>query len=72
MRPHDRPQAHMRRADRGDRPRAAPAVAVEHRQGPEINALRVERWRMISPSAFRYAPRWEYIAPLGWPVVPEL
>ena len=37
-----RPQAHVRGADRGDRPRCAPSVAVEHRQRPQVDALRVQ------------------------------
>src|SRR5690349_3388448 len=28
-------------------------------------------WK-ISPKEFRYAPRWVYITPLGFPVVPEV
>ena len=36
------PQAHVRRADRGDRPWGAPAVAVEHRQRPQVDAFGVE------------------------------
>ena len=27
---------------------------------------------MTSPIAFTYAPRWEYMTPLGRPVVPEV
>ena len=34
-------QAHVRAADRGDRPGRAPAVAVEHRQRPQVDARRV-------------------------------
>ena len=37
-----RPQAHVRGADRRDRPRCAPPVAVEHRQRPQVDALRVQ------------------------------
>src|SRR5690606_15836529 len=32
-------------------------------------------WKLlweVSPSEFRYAPRWVYIAPLGLPVVPDV
>ena len=35
----DLAQAHVGAADRRDRPRRAPAVAVEHRQRPEVDAL---------------------------------
>ena len=36
----DLAQADVRAADRGDRPRRAPAVAVEHRQRPQVDAVR--------------------------------
>jgi hypothetical protein len=35
----DTPQADMRATDRGDTPGKAPAVAVEHRERPEVVAL---------------------------------
>ena len=38
----DLPQADVRRADGGHRPGEAPAVAVEHRQRPEVDRARVE------------------------------
>ena len=38
----DLAQADVRRADRGDRPRERPAVAVEHRQRPQIDAACLE------------------------------
>ena len=38
----DAPQADVRAARRRNRPRIRPAVAVEHRQRPQINAVGVE------------------------------
>src|SRR5918994_4699338 len=38
----DAPQADMRATDRGDTPGEAPAVAVEHGQGPEVATLIVQ------------------------------
>ena len=38
----DRPQAHVRAAGAGHRPGEAPAVAVEHRQRPQVARLRSE------------------------------
>ena len=37
-----RPQAHVRAARRGDGPGEAPAIAVEHRQGPQVLRARPE------------------------------
>ena len=36
----DAAQAHVRCARRGDRPRVRPAAAVEHRQRPQVHAVR--------------------------------
>ena len=41
----DAAKAHMRAARRGDGPRIRPAVAVEHRQRPQINAIGIKTKR---------------------------
>ena len=43
----DPPETDMGAGQRGDRPRKAPAVAVEHRQGPEIDRMRRNRLRHL-------------------------
>ena len=58
-------QAHVRAADRGQRPWGAPAVAVEHRQSPQINAVLVvpgvddlaERVQVSTPVGVDHPPR---------------
>ena len=69
----DLAQAHLGAADRDQRPARAPAVAVEHRQRPQVDAVVGEgRSAAPRPRALRYAPRWVYMTPLGRPVVPEV
>ena len=65
----DAAQTDMRAGDRGDAPGIGPAVAVEHRQGPEIDRMPVEPERdrvaervqigaaMVKHDAFRVAGR---------------
>src|SRR5262249_34562811 len=61
------------------RPATAVTAQVVH-QPLQWNIGSVHRYRVrwsnpectISPSAFRYAPRWLYITPFGRPVVPEV
>ena len=48
-------QAHVRAADRGDRPGRAPAVAVEHRQRPQVDA--VGSWLRVHDLAQRVQVR---------------
>ena len=60
---------------------APTAVTAQGKHHPlQWNMGRVHRYTlavespvsMISPIAFRAAPRWEYTTPLGLPVVPEV
>ena len=52
-------QAHVGRADGGDGPRGAPAVAMEHRQGPQVDAV------LVVPGVHDLGERVQVGAPVG-------